>query len=289
MKLTPVILCAALTAGMAQAQDAPPFASFDHASAPFLNDPHDLDLGPDGRIYVADKFGNRIVVLDPETLEEIEVLGAGMFPGVHDISFGPNGGVAVAVTAASSVFLYDSIADLNAPPSRVVSAPRTEGALAHSNGRIYAMASGIGAVAVFEGEEMIAGAEGHFGAHDIAQALDGSIWVADNNARRLVKYSADMEMLQILDHPKFGFLGPRYLDVTDFGYLVVADQDAHRILLIDPDAPEGGALLGVLGDGTPGMGPNLFDDPEGVLVDGARFYFSDSDNNRVVRYSIVMN
>ena len=89
--------------------------------------------------------------------------------------------------------------------------------------------------------------------------------------------------------PKFGFIGPRYLDVTESGHLVVADQDAHRILLIDPDAPDGGALLGVLGDGMPGIGPNKFDDPEGVAVDGNRFFFSDSDNNRIVRYSIVLN
>jgi sugar lactone lactonase YvrE len=77
--------------------------------------------------------------------------------------------------------------------------------------------------------------------------------------------------------------------VTEFGHLVVADQDAHRIVLIDPDAPDGGSLLGVLGDGTPGMGPNRFDDPEGVAVDGNRFFFSDSDNNRIVRYSVVLN
>lgn len=289
VSLPAAALATALTASAIGAQEAPPFASFDLASAPFLNDPHDLAMGPDGRIYVADKFGNRIVVLDPETLEELEVIGPGLFPGVHDISFGPDGSVAVAVTAASAVFLYDSIAAMNERPKRIIAAPRSEGALIHSNGRIYAMASGTGSVAVFEADQAIAGAEGHFGAHDIAQAPDGSVWIADNNARRLVRYSPDMTHLQTLDHPKFGFVGPRYLDVTEFGFLVVADQDAHRILLINPDGPDGGTLIGVLGDGTPGLGPNLFDDPEGVLVDGTRFYISDSDNNRVVRYSIVMN
>ena len=55
---------------------------------------------------------------------------------------------------------------------------------------------------------------------------------------------------------------------------MVADQDAHRILLIDPDGPDGGSLLGQLGTGTPGAGPDLFDDPEGVAVDGNRYFFS---------------
>lgn len=273
----------------AAAQNALPFASFDLASGPVLNDPHDLAKGPDGLIYVADKFGNRIVVLDPDTLEQVDILGPGQFPGIHDISFGPDGKAAVAVTAASSVFLYDDVGSMNARPTRIITAPRTEGVLMHSNGRIYVMASGTGTLGAFEGEAMVAAAQGHFGAHDVAEAPDGSIWVADNNAGRLVRYTADMDPMQTIDHPKFGLIGPRYLDVTEFGYLVVADQDTHRILMIDPDGPDGGTLIGVLGTGEPGLGPNLFDDPEGVLVDGSRFYFSDSDNDRVVRYSIVLN
>ena len=48
----------------AQAQAPNPFASFDKASEPVLNDPHDLAMGPDGHLYIADKFGNQIVVMD---------------------------------------------------------------------------------------------------------------------------------------------------------------------------------------------------------------------------------
>ncbi len=286
MRLVLTLLC--LTSA-AFAQDAAPFASFDLASEPVLADPHDLALGPDGRLYVADKFGARIAVFDPDTLELIEMLGEGLLPGVHDISFGPDGRVAVAVTGASAVALYGSLDALDAPPETGVSAPRTEGALIHSNGDLYAMASGIGALARYRGTELLGAVEGHFGAHDVAEAPDGSIWVADNNNRRLVRYSPDLERLQVINHAKFGFAGPRYLDVTDFGHLVVADQDAHRVLLIDPDGSADGELLGVLGDGTPGLGPGKFDDPEGVAVDGNRFFFSDSDNNRILRYSVVLN
>ena len=141
----------------------------------------------------------------------------------------------------------------------------------------------------FDGDRPVAAALGHFGAHDVAEDPEGNIWIADNAARRLVKYSPELVQLQVLDHPKFGFSGPRYLDIDEFGRLIVADQDAHRILMIDPDGPDGGTLLGILGSGSPGKGPDLFDDPEGVLVIGSRFYFSDSDNNRIVRYSVVMN
>ena len=51
----------------------------------------------------------------------------------------------------------------------------------------------------------------------------------------------------------------------------------------------GGDLLGAIGDGKPGLGPNKLDDPEGVAVRGNSYYFSDSDNNRIVKYVVVMN
>ena len=85
---------------------------------------------------------------------------------------------------------------------------------------------------------------------------------------------------------KYGFRGPRYLDIDVDGQLIVADQDAHRVLLIDPMS---GDLRGVIGTGLPGEGPNLFDDPEGVAVRGAEFFFADSDNNRIVKYVVVLN
>ena len=284
-----LLALAIVLATPALAQDAPPFASFDLASEPVLADPHDLTLGPDGRLYVDEKFGARIAVLDPDTLELIEMLGEGFLPGVHDISFGPDGSVAVAVTNAGAVAVYESLSVLGDEPDIGVAAPGTEGALLHSNGDLYAMASAIGVLARFRDLKLVSTVEGHPGAHDVAEAPDGTIWVADNAARRLVRYTPDLERVQVVEGPAFGFRGPRYLDVTETGMLVVADQDAHRILMIDPEAEGGATLVGVLGDGLPGLGPNRFDDPEGVAVDGSRYFFSDSDNNRIVRYSVVLN
>ena len=56
--------------------------------------------------------------------------------------------------------------------------------------------------------------------------------------------------------------------------------------MIDPLT---GDLLGTLGDGTPGIGPGKFDDPEGVAVRGNTYWFADSDNNRIVKYVVVTN
>ncbi len=275
----------------AQAQNNPrPFATFDRAGPAVLNDPHDLAFGPDGRLYVADKFASRIAILDPDTMDLVGSIGDGQLYGIHDISFGPGGRVAVAVTGLGAVVVFDDLLAANPKPSLILPAPRTEGALAHSNGNIYAMAGAIGAVIAFTpGGELIGEAGNHVGAHDIAEDPDGNIWVADNFNRRLVKYSPNLEELQVLDGPQYGFVGPRYMDIDRYGRITVADQDGHRVLMINPKAPDGGRLIGVLGSGFPGAGPGLFDDPEGVVVKDNRYYISDSDNNRIVRYVVVIN
>ena len=263
-----------------------PFATFDRASEPVLNDPHALAIGPDGRLYVADKFANRVAVFDPDTLDLLETFGEGQVAGAHDISFGPDGKLYVAATGFDAVISYQSQNGAWVMEHALGRFPRTEGALAHSNGRLYVMASGIGQLIAMENGKAVAAVRGMPGAHDVAEALDGTIWVADNNARQLVQFSPDLELLRNLDDPKYGFVGPRYLDIDDFGRLIVADQDAHRILMIDPLT---GDLLGTLGDGTPGIGPGKFDDPEGVAVRGNTYWFADSDNNRIVKYVVVTN
>lgn len=263
-----------------------PFASFDGASAAVLNDPHDLAFGPDGRLYVADKFAGRIAIFDPDTLELVGSFGDGRLAGVHDISFGADGRAYVAVTGLSAVAVFDLSSGEPEPGELFTGLPRTEGVLAHSNGRIYATAGGAGVLVAIEDGQVVAAAEGLGGAHDVEEGADGSVWVADNFRGRLVQYSADLERLRVLDAPELGLVGPRYLAVDDFGRLLVADQDAHRVVMIDPLT---GALLGAIGDGTPGLGPGKLDDPEGVAVRGSRYFFADSDNNRIVRYVVVIN
>ena len=283
----PLALALALVLALAPPAVAQaPFAPFDSASDAVLNDPHDLALGPDGRLYIADKFANRVAIMDPDTLELVGSFGDGQLYGAHDVSFGPDGLAYVAVTGGDAVAVYDVTGPAPALVNLIRGFPRTEGALAHSNGRLYVMASGTGTLMAVEGTELVAAAGGMPGAHDVAEAPDGSIWVADNFNRRLRRFSPELELLQTLEGPAYGFLGPRYLDIDDFGRLVVADQDAHRVLLIEPLS---GEVLGVIGDGTPGMGPGLFDDPEGVAVVGNAYFFADSDNNRIVKYVVVLN
>ena len=43
--------------------------------------------------------------------------------------------------------------------------------------------------------------------------------------------------------------------------------------MIDPNVGDQGSLVGVIGSGSPGLGPNLFDDPEGVAIHGTAIIF----------------
>ena len=201
------------------------------------------------------------------------------------MSFGPDGKLYVAATGLNGVVVYD-LTD-GAPKNQGILGPfpRTEGALAHSNGRLYVMASGTGVLYALEGDNVIASARGMHGAHDVEEAPDGTIWVGDNAQRRLVQFDADLNTIQIISGPQYGFVGPRYLDIDADGMLLVADQDAHRVLRIDPMS---GSVLGVIGTGAPGLGPNLLDDPEGIVVRGGEYFISDSDNNRIVKYIVAI-
>ena len=265
-----------------------PFASFDIASEPVLNDPHDLAFGPDGMLYIADKFGNRVVVMDPETLEITRVIAEGALPGVHDVMFDANGYMVVAITGLGQM----AVLNISEPSPAVMASyagSRTEGGMIHSNGRAYVMASGTGELIAYDGDDVVAVAGGMPGAHDVMEDGSGNVWVANTGGRSVVKFDADLNRLEVLSSAEFEFVGPRYLDIDELGRIVVADQDAHRIFLIDPSAPEGARLIGILGDGSPGIGPNKFDDPEGIAVQGHRYFISDSDNDRIVRYVVLTN
>lgn len=280
------VLLTLLAACSAAAEDAPPFAAFHSASAEVLNDPHDLAFGPDGNLYIADKFANRVVLMNPDTLEVIGSIGDGALAGAHDVSFGPDGRLYVAATGLNGIVVYDLSESVPRNLGLLGPFPRTEGVLAHSNGRLYVMASGTGLLYALDGDEAVAVASGMPGAHDVAEGPDGAIWVADNFQRRLVRFDEDLEELEVLSGPQFGFVGPRYMTIDPDGLLIVADQDAHRVLKIDPITQE---VLGAVGTGVPGKGPNLLDDPEGAALRGSEFFFADSDNNRIVKYVVVLN
>lgn len=77
-----------------------------------LDNPRDIERGPDGRIYVADEFNNRVLRLDPENLEVDVVAGTG--EAGYSGDFGPateaelNGPTGLAFDEEGSLYIADT-------------------------------------------------------------------------------------------------------------------------------------------------------------------------------------
>ena len=73
-----------------------------------LDNPHDLKLSPDGKTLLVSDVGNsRVVLLDPESLEQVSEFGADHQSGTHDIDFDTAGRAYVADTHNNRVTIYE--------------------------------------------------------------------------------------------------------------------------------------------------------------------------------------
>ncbi len=250
-----------------------------------LSNPHDLKLSEDRKIlFVADVGSGRVVGLDPDTLELVDAFGEDVLSGTHDIDFDDRGLMYVADThqGRAAVFaMQGTRGELVGSLSKRLSGP--EGVLAHPNGLIYVAGAWSNNVVAFQGDKVVYELVGLSAPHDLEVAPDGRIWLADAGNDRVLLLSESLEILRELSGPPFHFDGVRYLDVLPDGTLVAADKYTHTVKVINPS----GSLLATLGTGRPGKGKGLFRTPEGVESAGDIFWFSDSGNDRVVRYRLV--
>ncbi len=259
------------------------------ASRADLNNPHDLKLTPDGKfLLVADVGHNRVAVLNPETLEFISAFGADHQSGTHDIDFDSNGRVYVADTHNNRITIYEIQEKGGLPEARLLGqiAERIrgpEGVLAHPNGRLYVAGAWSNNVVAYDEGKVVGELKGLSSPHDLELAPDGNIWLADAGNDRMLLLTPEMEIVRELSGPPYHFDGVRYLDILPDGTIIAADKNNHAVKIIGPD----GQMAGVLGTvKKPGKGPGRFRTPEGVEIDGKTVFFSDSGNDRIVKYSI---
>lgn len=283
---TPALPLAFLCA-LAGSATAEPDVTFVAASTTAMENPHDLKLSPDGRHLLVSDLGNdRVLILDPTTLEPLGSFGEGEQKGTHDVEFDADGRVLVADTMNGRVLIYD-LDGLSATVTGTLSERLMgpEGVLAHPNGRIYVGGAWSDNLVVFEDGTVVGELTGLSSPHDVEVTPDGDIWLADSGNNRLMLLGPDLDVKRVLEGAPYDFDGVRYLDVLVDGTVIAADKHSHRIKMIAAD----GALLGVIG-GKSGFGPGLFRTPEGVETradaDGLTAWFSDSGNDRVVMYRI---
>ncbi len=257
---------------------------YQSASSTPLSNPHDLKLSPDGKyLFVSDVGNNRVVLLDPETLSFVSAFGSDHQSGTHDVDFDAKGLAYVADTHNNRVTIYrieGSRATLTGELKQGIRGP--EGVLVHSNGRVYVAGAWSGNVVAYEGGRVVNELTGLSSPHDLEETADGNIWLSDSGNHRVLLLSPDLKIVRELSRKTYDFNGVRYIDLLEDGTLVAADKYNHQIKFIGPN----GKLIHVLGSGRPGKGAGKFTTPEGVEVRGNTVWFSDSGNDRVVKYSI---
>ena len=152
--------------------------------------------------------------------------------------------------------------------------------MAHPDGRVFATGAASGNLVLYRDGKVIGEVGGFSSPHNVAFGPAGGIWVADAANDRMVRLNDELQVMTILSGPAYNFSGPRYMDFDSAGRMYVADKNTHRIKVIAPD----GKLIHVLGGPTSGKGEGVFDRPEGVEIRGDDIWFSDTYNNRIVRY-----
>jgi YVTN family beta-propeller protein len=255
------------------------------ASAENLGEPHDIVLSPDGRLlYVADNANDRIVVLDAETLKELGVFGGGELAAPHDVVFDDRDRLLVADTRNHRIAIYE----VDGTGGRLVGSLEgrirsPEGVGVHADGRVFATGARTGNLVVFDEGEIVGEIGGFSSPHDVEFDPSGRAWVADASNDRMVRLTGSLEIDRVLSGKPYAFSGPRYMDFDAAGRLYVADKYSNQIKVIAPD----GKLLQVLGTNRSGKGEGVFDRPEGVEIRGRDVWFSDTYNDRIVRYRVA--
>jgi len=277
-----VVLSGAMLLVAMSAVAGEPSMEFVGASSTDLDNPHDLKLSPDGRqLFVSDTGNNRVVILDPETLQRLGEFGADHQSETHDADFDLSGRVYVADTHKARVTVYEMkglaatlVDELKGP----LEGP--EGVLVHPNGRIYVAGAWSGNVVAFVDGKPVKELKGLSAPHDLENTANGDIWLSDSGNDRLLLLSPDLDIKRELKGSPYNFNGVRYMDVMADGTLIVGDKDNDQIKIISSD----GKLLKVVGSGQGGRGPGEFRTPEGVEIRGETVWVSDSGNDRVVKY-----
>ena len=222
------------------------------ASNDRLNNPDDLALDANGRVYVADRWHGRVQIYNPDGSYYTTVSGLDCPGGV---AIGPNGYLYVADTCNHTVKIYNTnlvlVATLGTP-----------------------------------GESGTDNA--HFNSpEDVAVDSNGTIYVSDGGNHRIQVFNANRQYVRTMGETGIWgsdfahFNGPNNLFVDSANRLYVGDEWNHRIQVFDAN----GAYLTTIG-GSAGPRTGQFRGARGVAVDNAgNIYVADRLNHRIQKFA----
>ncbi|MGI9381523.1 MAG: NHL repeat-containing protein [Methyloligellaceae bacterium] len=282
------VLCVSVLVLLASGWNFPVQAfkfEFVRTSSIALDNPRDLQLSPDNRfLFVSDGDNDRIVILDPKSLELIGHFGADWLDGPYGLDVDAAGRLYVADSHNNRIVVYD-VAQGQGRVVRKVSGGLAEpkGVCAHSNGAVYAAGSWSGNVVGFRDGVAVGKVRGLGTPFDLEQAPSGDIWVSDRSKNSIILMSADLKVQREIKGGGGLLVAPHFIDLMDGGDLVVSDKFRHQIKIIST----GGKLLATIGTGRPGDAPGEFRMPEGVEISGESLWIADSGNDRIVHYRLI--
>lgn len=278
-----------------------PIYGFGRDAASQFRRPHDVAVGPDGDVYVADLGNGRVVRVEPDgTLVGTfgsGLWGAGRIDSPTGVAVGPDGRVYVADTGARGPHgkLVILSPDLSKIDKEVFYKPGDAPIMTRIYGdKLYVASIGGVHVHSLEGDELnswggFGRADGQFSyPNGIALLPDGTIVIAESNNKRLQFFDPRGKFLKAVGEPpgsstdRSGLFGlPMGIAADDRGILYLCDAFDYEIKILGPD----GAPFASVGQY--GSSSGQFDAPGGITRAGpGRFWVADELNNRVVPLTI---
>lgn len=225
-----------------------------------FNEPWGVAVGPDGSVYVADTWNNRIQKFTAEG-EFIKTWGYGI--SQTDDPFGFYGPRGIAVNSQGHVFVTDT------GNKRVV--------VFDADGNFLTKFGGTGLLPGQFDEPV-----------GVAVDKDGHVYVADTWNQRVQVFvpMADGGFTPLTSWDVVGWYGQSldnkpYLTVDERGRLFAADPEGYRVLQFTSD----GAFVNFWGDYS--TGPDGFDLPGGLAVDAeSGVWVADINNSRLLHFTL---
>ena len=255
-------------------------------SGPRFANPVDLILSRDkSLLYVADLGNNDIKVLDPKTLQTIDVIGRGDLNSPHDIALDSRGRLFVADTGNHRIVIFNiygikgKVAGIwdqgfNNPKSVAVD----------GDGAVYVTNIGHHNVMKFVNGKLVRQTAGKGSGpgqfirpHDVDFDSKGRVYVVDAGNKRIQIFDKNLKYISELKGPPFNFIEPRYLKFDLNDWLYVADAETHQVKFFDTELK----LRGIIGDGKPSRKRGRLKGPEGVEVLNNDIWVSDTYNSRI--------